>query len=188
MNPEEFKQKWSPDKLNNWLEFDENELAKSPLKEETKLFLKNGFPRGAAPFLGFGMIDSDNKFHNIYDYYQESYEELDKKTKNYWIFGSDGNGDLICFDTSRGDRILLLSHDSVFEIIDEINISVAELAQCLLFFKEFIQQIRTELGDDAFMKVKYSTSHVLDLRQRFLSINPNIFIQSSFWNNAIERL
>ncbi len=188
MNPEEFKKRWLPDKNLKWMVFDQKELAKSPLKEATKLFLKNGFPKSAAPFLGFGSIDNDKKFYNIYDYFRESYKDLNEKTKHYWIFGSDGCGDIICFDTANEDRILILNHESDFEIMNTLNRSVAELAQCLLFFKEFIQQIRTELGDGAFQKNKYTPSHVNDLKQRFLSINPNIFIESSFWEDEINRL
>ena len=43
MNPEEFKKRWSPDKYLKWMKFNQKELTKSPLKEATKLFLKNGF-------------------------------------------------------------------------------------------------------------------------------------------------
>ena len=45
MNPSEFKVKWSPDNLlNRWSDFDSKEIAKLPVSEETKNWLKEGFP------------------------------------------------------------------------------------------------------------------------------------------------
>lgn len=151
------------------------------------MFLKNGFPRSGAPFLSFGWLSYNDKFNNIYDYYSK-YMELDEETKNFWIFGSDGGGNPICFDTSNEDRLVLLDHESGFEMIDELNVNIKELAQCLLFYKEFIQQIQNELGEDAYIEEKYTNTHVNTLKEKFLSINLQIFNRSGFWDSSVNGL
>jgi hypothetical protein len=177
----EFKKSWMPDALNQWLEFDITEIEKAPINNTTKDFLKVGFPRNAAPFLDFGWSSYANKFLNIFDCYSKI--NLNIATKNYWILGSDNNGNPICFDISHNDRIVLLDHEQRFELIDTINNSIAEFAECLLLYKNFINKIQKENGEDAYLDQNISDVQLSDLKNGFKRINANIFRESGFWRS-----
>jgi hypothetical protein len=110
MTPIEIKEEWISDSISEWIRFDKVEIEKSNLTPETKEFLKVGFPSSAAPFLSFGLKFYDHKFYNIADYY-----ELDDNYRKYIVFGSDGSGNPICFDTSKNDKIVLLDHEEGFK-------------------------------------------------------------------------
>ena len=112
MNPIEFKKVWMKDDSERWTEFPIEQVDKSNLNKETKEFLKVGFPEDSAPFLGFGLRSYDWEFNNIKDYYDD--DELDDKTKDYWIFGSDNSGNPICIDSSDNDKLVLLDHEQGF--------------------------------------------------------------------------
>ncbi|MFY0602245.1 MAG: SUKH-4 family immunity protein [Cyclobacteriaceae bacterium] len=186
MSPKEFRSEWNPDELNRWYHFDQNELDRLPVSDETKEWLKDGFPENAAPFLNFGLKSYDGKFHSISNYYSDY--ELDPKTKNFWIFGSDGSGNPICIDSMNNDRVLLLDHEQEFEIIGIINSSVSELSQCLSVYRRFVKQIQFELGNDAFIETKFTIKHVDDLRSRIEGIRSHIMTNSDFWGNEIKGL
>ena len=175
-----------PDALNEWLEFDIAEIEKAPINNTTKEFLRVGFPRDAAPFLGFGWTIYGNKFLNIFDCYSKS--NLDFAAKNYWILGSDNNGNPICFDISNNDRIVLLDHEQRFELIENINSSIAEFAECLLLYKNFIRKIQMENGEDAYLDQNISDAQLFDLKSGFEHINANLFSESDFWRTEINVL
>ena len=180
------KTDWNPDELNEWIDFKLDQINKTDLSDFTKNFLLNGFPENAAPFLSFGLSTYDCEFKTIAEYYSEF--QLDSKAKYYWIFGSDGNGNPICIDSKSNDEILLLDHDQGFEPIQKINKNVNELFQCLLEYKNFIELIISEFGEDGFFDSKFTNSHLEKLKIRFKNINPNIFTESEFWNGEISML
>lgn len=177
---------WNPDELNTWSEFSLDQLNNTSLSNFTKDFLSNGFPESAAPFLSFGLSKHDSEFKTITEYYSEF--QLDSKTKNYWIFGSDGNGNPICIDSNSNDEIILLDHEQGFEPIQRINKYVSKLFQCLLEFKKFIELINSEFGEDGFFESKFNIVHLEKLKIRLKNINPNIFTESEFWNSKITML
>jgi len=186
MTPIEFKELWLPDDTNKWIEFDILEIEKAPINDLTKSFLKIGFPREPAPYLDFGWITQNNKFYSIYGYYSKF--KLSNLTQNYWMFGSDNNGNPICFDISTNDRIVLLDHEQKFEIIDKMNPNIAELAACLLLYKDFVTSIRSENNGASFMDSNISEVQLLNLKERFKLINSNIFKESEFWRSEINSL
>jgi hypothetical protein len=186
MTPTEFKTLWHPDALNEWLEFDTKEIEKAPINNVTKDFLKNGFPRDAAPFLDFGWISYGNKFLNVFE--SSSRLRLNDVTKSYWILGSDNAGNPICFDVSNDDRIILLDHEQGFEPIGTINNTIGELAECLLLYKNFVQRIQKENGKDAYLNRKISDIQLADLKKDFEKVSSNIFKESWFWRSEINAL
>lgn len=186
MTPIEFKELWMPDALNGWLEFDIAEIERSLLNNTTKDFLKVGFPDSAAPYVDFGWSVYGNRFLNIFDYYSNS--DLDISTRNYWMFGSDGGGNPICFDISHNDRIVLLDHEQGFEMIATINNNIAEFAECLLLYKNFISRIQEENGEDAFFDQNITDAQFLELKEAFKQVNTNIFKESEFWRSEISVL
>ena len=177
---------WNPDEFNTWIEFNIDQFNKTSLSSFTKDYLLNGFPESAAPFLSFGLSNNNFEFKTVAEYYAEY--QLDSKTKNYWIFGSDGNGNPICIDSNSNDEILLLDHEQGFEPIQKINKNVSELFLCLLEYKNFIEQINSEFGEDGFFESKFTVTHLENLKTRFKKINSNIFTESEFWNGEISML
>lgn len=186
MNPIEFKKIWMQDDSERWTEFPVEQVEKSNLNDETKDFLKVGFPEDSAPFLGFGLRSYDWEFNNIGDYYSDY--GLDDKTKNYWIFGSDNSGNPICIDSSDNDKLILLDHEQDFEIIQTMNKNISELASSMLLFRNFIEKINSELGEDGFFDSKFTENHLTELENDFKKLNPDYYIESSFWDSEIENL
>lgn len=186
MNLTEFKNLWTTNNSETWISFPIHQVEKSNLNEKTKEKLKFGLPHYAAPFLSFGITDYDLEFNTIHHFYDDNH--LDKKTKDYWVFGSDGNGNPICFDTGSNDKIVLLDHEQGFEIIEDINKDISELVSALWLYKEFIEKINSEFGDDGFFDSKFTEQHLSELEYSFKSLNPNYHIEASFWYNEIKNL
>lgn len=189
MTAEEFKIAWRPDEeFFQWTEFPPEELAKTDLSGQTKSFLAYGFPEDAAPFLSFGLRSHDWKLYNMDNVPYYSHHELGATAKNYWLIGSDGSGNPICLDTGNAERIVLLDHESGFELMDTMNASIIELAQSLLAYRGFIEQVNEEYGEDGFFDSKYTRAQVEELKRTFTEINPNIFNESSFWEQEVNML
>ncbi|MGV7107586.1 hypothetical protein [Flavobacterium sp. U410] len=182
MNPTEFKNIWLNNDLETWSEFPNEQIEKSNLNDLTKEVLKIGFPNSAAPFLDFGLISFDNIFTNIHDYYSDS--DLDINTKNYWIIGFENSGNLICVDTSKNDQIIIVDHEQDFEVLEVMNKNIIELGKSLLLYRNFIENVNSEFGEDGFFDSLYSLNHVKSLEQEFNKNN----INSSFWISEIENL
>ena len=190
MNPIEFKLKWNPDNLlNRWWDCDYEEVAKLPVLDETKYWLKEGFPEDAAPFLNFGLRSFEGKFRSIKDCYSSyDFYELNSNAGNYWIFGSDGGGNPICIDSANNDMILLLDHEDNFSVIATLNKNIPELAICLLEYKNFVHAVNSELGNGAIIESKFTLQFVNNLKEKFEEINSAMFKTSSFWRTEIENL
>lgn len=186
MNPTEFKKNWMTNDSERWVEFPIDQVEKSNLNEKTKEFLKIGFPEDAAPFLGFGLKSYDWKFNTIQAHYD--YDDLDEKAKNYWIFGSDNNGNPICIDSSDDDKLVVLDHEQGFEFMENMNKNISELASSLLLFRGFIEKINNEFGEDGFFESMFTEKHIAELENDFKALNPNYYIESSFWDIEIENL
>jgi len=186
MTPTEFKLQWIQDKSDRWIEFDLSELKKSQINASTNEFLTIGFPEDAAPYLGFGLRSYDWKFNNILDYYD--YDDLDPITKFYWILGSDNSGNPICIDTSQNDRIILLDHEQEFEIIEIVNKNIAELANSLLIYRNFIEEMNSKYGKDGFFDSKFTEVDLNELEEKFKLLNSNYYLESSFWDIEIANL
>lgn len=186
MNPTEFKKLWITNDTERWGEFPIEQVEKSNLNEKTKEFLKIGFPEDAAPFLGFGLRSYDWEFNTIQNYYE--YDDLDEKAKNYWIFGSDNSGNPICIDSSDNDKLVLLDHEQRFEFMGNMNKNISELASSLLLFRDFIEKINNQFGEDGFSESMFTEKHLTELENEFKTLNPNYYLESSFWDIEIENL
>ncbi|MBQ0910011.1 SUKH-4 family immunity protein [Flavobacterium sp. F-328] len=182
----DFKINWQKGDLDEWFDFEELEIDKTNLSSLTKEFLKNGFPENPSPYLGFGLRSFDNKFYTISEYYTDY--ELSNGYQNYWIFGSDGSGNIICIDSNQNDRIVILDHEENFGIFQIMNKDIIELSKCLLEYKNFIEEIQNEFGEDGFIESKFTEVHLDKLKVNFIKINPNIFEESDFWDSEIDNL
>lgn len=183
---ENLKEKWNPNETHTWNEFNKEQLNKTSLSSFTKQFLSDGFPSAAAPSLSFNFEIYNSEYKTIAAYYSE--HQLNPKTNNYWIFGSDGSGNPICIDANSNDKILLLDHEQGFDPIQSINKNIVELAHCILEYKNFIELINSEFGENGFFDSKFTKTHLIALKKRFELIDINIFRESDFWNGEIEML
>lgn len=186
MTATEFKNIWMSKKLDSWTEFPIDQVERSNLSEETKAFLKVGFPEDAAPYLDFGVNSYDGNFNTVQGYY--GYDELDKITQNCWILGSDNNGNPICIDASNNDKIIILDHEQGFQFLESMNNNIYELASSLLIYRNFIRRVNDELGPDGFFESKFNETHITELENEFKALNSEYYIESSFWDTEIENL
>ena len=186
MTADEFKKLWDPGKFHRWADLEVAEIEKAPLSVLTKDFLRAGFPEDAAPFLNFGWRSHKGKFYNIAELYPE-YTDINS-AKNYWIIGSDGAGNPICFDVSQNDRIVLLDHEQRFEVICVMNSNIEELAACLLLYKNFISKIQKANDQSTDSESNFSMAELSQLKGEFKQISNNIFEESEFWQSGIDAL
>ena len=69
-----------------------------------------------------------------------------------------------------------------------MNTSISELASSLLLFRDFIEKINNEFGEDGFFESMFTEKHLNDLENEFEKLNSNYYIESSFWDTEIENL
>lgn len=190
MTPLEFKNVWFRSQISeadfDWCHFNANGIEGSPINEKTKEFLRVGFPKSAAPFLDFGWEVFDGKFQTVFNTFSSSELNLSPNLDNYWIFGSDGAGNPICFDVSRFDEIILLDHEDLFETRIFMNTSITELAICLLAIQKFLFQAYNENLASDNEDSNISQKQLDELVSTFYSINERLIEPDSFWRGAIN--
>ncbi len=119
------------------------ELFISP--ESKSILMNAGLPKGAAPFLSFG-LDSDCRSLPI------ASEEwhLSQSYNIYRIIGSTGKGDPVCLDESAKGIVVYLDHERHFEKVF-VNSSVVHLNESLLAYREFVRKVIEQNGKDAYL-------------------------------------
>ena len=121
------------------------------LSEASSRFLvETGMPDGAE--LSFD--DLVNGLRKVYDVYSPNdsnyWNDSDReRLASYLMFGSDGAGNPVCLDLANQERVVLLDHERRFEVTDFVNSSVAQLAECILIFRETVETYRLGAGEDA---------------------------------------
>lgn len=189
MTASEFKEAWDTDEFFRWTEFPLQELEKTDLSVITKDFLEHGFPEDAAPFLSFGLRTYDSQFYSMATVPPySSYHDLGEAAAQLWLFGSDGNGNPICLDAGKHDRVVILDHEDGFRPMTIMNNNVIELAHCLLQYKAFINKVNEDKGEDGFIESKYTRKHISMLISNLEEINPLIFDESEFWDDEVFNL
>jgi hypothetical protein len=108
--------------------------------------IKAGLPEEAAPFLSFGPQGSKGWFPNVSTLFQ-----LTDEYSVYRVIGCNGSGDPICIDESENGVIILLHHDEDFRQIF-LNSSIPQLAESLLYYREFVNYIIQEKGENAYLE------------------------------------
>ena len=72
--------------------------------------------------------------------------------------------------------------------MDNMNKNVSELASSLLLYRDFIEKINNEFGEDGFFESMFTEKHLNKLENEFKMLNSNYYIESSFWDTEIENL
>jgi hypothetical protein len=183
MTPQEFKSIWTStgDTLSP---LTESRLIGLNLKPKTIEFLtKSGLPVDAAPFLTFA-DNSEGKYKGIvkltvqFDFLEEEFEK--------WIvIGSCSDGDPIAINVESGDQIDWLDHDNYFEP-GFFNSSIEALADCLIIYRQFMQDIQRENGEEAYLNGDFSDIQFESLKSKLLKADSKALVDNGFWKEQLD--
>ncbi|WP_036153804.1 SUKH-4 family immunity protein [Maribacter forsetii] len=183
MKPEEFKDIWTSEEdiLNP---INANRLNGLGLSETSIEFLKiAGLPRSAAPFLSF-VTDSDDiykgikKLTNVYDF-------LEPKFDKYIVIGDCNDGDPIVINTEKNDQIEHLDHEDYFSS-RLFNSDISSMTDCLIAYRNFVERVQKENGENAFMNSNFSDELFEKLKSDLNLADSKIMENNGFWAEQIE--
>lgn len=183
MRPEEFKSIWTStgDTLSP---LTESRLTGLNLKLNTIEFLtKSGLPVDAAPFLTFADNSAD-KYKGIIRL-TDQFEFLEEEFKKWIVIGSCSDGDPIAINAKNDDQIDWLDHDNYFEP-GFFNSSIEALADCLVIYRQFIQDIQKENGEDAYLNGDFSDIQFESLKSKLLQADSKALIGNGFWKAELD--
>ncbi|USD25793.1 SUKH-4 family immunity protein [Flagellimonas marinaquae] len=178
MTPEDFKQKWTSieDNLNP---ISAERLRGLGLCCETIEFLVNsGLPDSASPFLSFSensedLFDGVHKLNKVYDILEPEFEK-------YVVIGSCSDGDPIVVNTKQGDRIEFLDHEDYFSS-RIFNSDISRLAKCLLAYRNFVDTILEENGEDAYLDSDFTDDQFEKLKDEIQLADSKAMENGAFW-------
>jgi len=185
MRFEDLKAEWT--KNGNVLHtYEINRISKFNLSLASIEFLtKVGLPEDSAPFLSF-VKDNDDPYEGIVDMII-AYDFLEAEFNKYIRIGSDGEGNPIVINIEANDRIEILDHEDDF-LSRYMNASLITLLKYLLVYREFVQTVIKENGDEAFLDSNFTIEQFENLKSEMNAIDPKALIEDSFWNQELELL
>lgn len=185
MKAEEFKKKWTAggEEISA---VDLISLSDLSLKEETISFLNtSGLPRQASPFLTF-VKNTDGQNSSIRKI-PEVYKGLGKEFEKFIIIGSDGYGNPVVINAQENDQIEVLDHEESFSS-RYMNKSIEELGGFLLGYREFVETIINENGEDAYLDANFTDKQFNQVRELMLSLDAEALKNENFWSLELNTL
>ena len=67
-----------------------------------------------------------------------------------------------------------------------INNTVSQLAESLLEYEKFIQEINTNNGEFAYVDKEWSLEELNDIKEKLISIDIKSLQKNSFWSNELS--
>jgi hypothetical protein len=183
MTPQEFKSIWTStgDTLSP---LNESRLIGLNLKRKTIEFLtKSGLPVDAAPFLTF-VDNSEDKYKGIVRLTVQ-FDFLEEEFKKWIVIGSCSDGDPIAINVESGDQIDWLDHENYFEP-GVFNSSIEALADCLIIYRQFIQDIQRENGEEAYLNGDFSDIQFESLKSKLLKADNKALVDNGFWKEQLD--
>lgn len=183
MTPEQFKQIWTSNE-DNLSPLSSDTLVGLNLKQSTADFLTiAGLPFDAAPFLSFvqNKADSYNSINKLTMYYDFLEPQFDK----YIVIGSCNDGDVIAVNTDDNDQIVWLDHEDYFSS-RFFNSSINSLAECLVIYRDFVQTVLKENGDDAFRTSDFTDEQFETLKQKLIIADERAITEDGFWKEDLD--
>ena len=101
------------------------------------------------------------------------------------MIGSCSDGDPIAVNVEQDDQIDWLDHDNYFEP-GFFNSSIEALADCLVIYRQFIQDIQRENGEDAYLNGDFSDSKFESLKNKLLKADSNALVDNGFWKEQLD--
>ncbi len=184
MTLEEIKNTWKSNK-EKLVHFSADRLLGLRLKPDTITFLTNvGLPEDAAPLLSF-VNDSGDEFFAIKRLTEQYDLEPAEDFEKFIIIGSCHDGDVIAIDTSKNDEIVWLDHENYFSSL-YFNSSLSAFMSCLIAYRNFVQTVQKDNGEDAFMESNFSDKHFETLKQQLTIADKRAISEEGFWNTELQ--
>lgn len=183
MGPEQFRQIWTANG-DNLSPLNPDNLIGLNLKPSTADFLTlAGLPFDAAPFLSFVQNKADkyntiNKLTNHYDFLEAEYDK-------YIVIGSCSDGDVIAINTDNNDQIVWLDHEDYFSS-RFFNSTVNSLAECLVIYRDFVQTILKDNGENAYLNADFTDQQFETLKQKLATADSKAVTEDGFWKSDLE--
>lgn len=185
MTAEQFKQIWTT-KEDNLSALKTYALSELGLKKSTVDFLTiAGLPFDAAPFLSFVQDKAAN--YNTINTLTKHFDFLDTAYDKYIVIGYCCDGDIISINKENNDQIEWLNHEDDFSS-RFLNTSINCLAECLVIYRDFIQTILKENGDDAFSNSNFTDQQFETLKQKLTLADTSATSEDGFWKEDLEML
>ena len=179
ITPQEFLDSWDKETY-GLVEYDNKVIDTCSLSQESKNFLvKAGLPESASPFLTF---ESSAKGGG--GRLTEKYDDADPLYSKYIYVGFTGNGHPICIDEGN-DEVIYIDYDKENEEVF-VNSSIAQLAESLLVYVDFIKKIKAENGRRAFLERKATKDSLEWIANRLEEIDADSLTQGSFWEEELN--
>jgi hypothetical protein len=176
ISPSAFLKKWGRRGL---VCFSKAALEDLSIPADAKSFLaKAGLPKSTAPFLTFE--SHGRHVPTVGEVYTGA-----RTAAHFRMIGSDGADSPICLDEKRRGAVCLLE-DALRPVL--INSSVAQLAESLLVYRNFVDTVREEGGKTALMDGNLSAAAVADLERALVAVDRTARGARTFWGAEIRRL
>lgn len=115
--------------------------------DAARFLVEVGLPRSCAPFLSFEAV-AQGPLPLVEHYGANQFCPSDSsRLAQFYVLGSDGAGNPLCLDCSRGGEIVRLDHDDHFQTRTLVASNVATLAEALLVVHtiphpDFVEHLR----------------------------------------------
>jgi hypothetical protein len=160
--------------------------AAAPLSTSSRRFLAEaGLPAHAAPCLRFdGFAEGLKPVYEVYGGPADSGEDERERLKPYLLLGHDVGGDAICVDIANQGRIVWLEHEGL-RLLQFVNSSIPQLAECLLLYAEMIQAYEEEYGSDADLD-DLPPALVQQTAERLRAVDRRAMDDGCFWHQVVQ--
>ncbi len=183
MTPEQFRHIWTANE-DNLSPLSTGSLVGLNLKQSTIDFLTvTGLPFEAAPYLSFVQNKADS--YNTINKLTKHYDFLEPKYEKYVVIGSYSDGDVIAINTDDNDQIVWLDHEDYFSS-RFFNSSIHSLAECLVIYRDFVQTILNNNGEDAYMNADFTDEQFEILKRKLLKADSRVIMEDGFWKSYLE--
>jgi len=182
MDLNQIKKYWrdSGDKINR---YNISQLNNPRLLKSTIDFLVIcGLPDNCAPMIGFDECKRD-AIPTPNEVFKIDFDGLDE----YLMIGGNGSGDPICIDLNLNNEIVYLNHDNYFERVF-MNSSVHQLAECIIFYRNFYFSLDPKFENNVFHKRKFSDAEFQYLKRRYVEMDNKCLDEGRFWRESLDYL
>ena len=103
--------------------------------------------------------------------------------ENYIYIGFTEEGDILALENDTGS-VVCINHENLEKMY--INNTVSQLAESLLEYEKFIQEINTNNGEFAYVDKEWSLEELNDIKEKLISIDIKSLQKNSFWSNELS--
>lgn len=179
ISPQDFLDSWNRD-IYGLINYDEKIINSFSLSPGTKDFLiKAGFPESAPPFLTFESADNGGG-----DRLVKKNDQLGTMYEKFLYFGFTGNGYPICIDESNS-KLVYIDYDHDNKIV-LINTTIANFAETLLVYLEFIKKVKVANGRRAYLEKNAPSDLVEWVYSALQKIDAISLSKGAFWKEEID--